>query len=311
MRIDTGEYTGVDGGAKVISLVNSVGDCSATDTILLVGPVGAGGAGIRFTTNTYDTGYSHYLWGSTGQANTNGIDTLTTQAFTVNGTLNANGVEYSYLVCQYDGVTRDITTINYTGNGLDDQQGLFVCPGMTPNAALTKRELTIVGCCKTDDEADDTVPFTSGGGLPNTLQAFGNGYVELGTTLAANANGSLYNAVALAEVAGYVDFREYLGNGAERSITIGFGPTFVFIPHDISDDINGRQTTSSGSFRFQDAAVQAQGILSLDADGFTVGTDNEVNAAAGNEYYPWSFKDCAGGGAPPPSGNPHYYNQLQ
>jgi len=94
----------------------------------------------------------------------------------------------------------------------------------------------------------------------------------------------------------------YTGNGSTQSITgVGFQPDFVWIKgrtnttnHVLVDSVRGA-TEVLESDSTTDEYTDAQSVKSFDADGFTLGTSNDVNnsAAGFNSYVAWCWK--AGG----------------
>jgi hypothetical protein len=91
----------------------------------------------------------------------------------------------------------------------------------------------------------------------------------------------------------------YVGNGADgRSITgVGFQPDAVIIKGDTAQFAVMRTATmpaDSSKELAEPAVLQANRIESLDADGFTVGSDARVNAA-GINYFWMAFRDTGAG----------------
>jgi len=300
MRVDTGSYTGDGGvGGKDISLTNCSGDCSAVDTFIMVVAEDSDSAAY-FTTDKFDTDYAKILAGA-GSDVTGLITGLTTAQFTVDGTLNTNTANYLYVVIQYDGVTRDIETGQYTGNTLDNQTGLCTFNSFSPDACLIGAEVTYTaGCSSTANDADETCRFDYASVSTNWIQAFNAANIELGSTNEINRDTYVYNFVVIKNVTSVADFREYTGDAAtaRQYNSIGFTPDFLFINHDSGDDIIAKEITTDGvddSHRLRAAIADVDKIQDFITSGVELGTHAEVNGSA-IEYYPWSFKKSAGTG---------------
>jgi hypothetical protein len=80
----------------------------------------------------------------------------------------------------------------------------------------------------------------------------------------------------------------YVGNGTDnRTITgAGFQPDLVIVKGDNNQFAVLRSSTMSGDATKSTGALEANLIQSLDANGFTIGTDSRVNRA--NDVYYWT-----------------------
>jgi hypothetical protein len=112
---------------------------------------------------------------------------------------------------------------------------------------------------------------------------------SLGTSARVNANGVTYYYLALGGTDIYSS--SYAGNTTDnRAITgVGFQPIFVGMHgshnvHGISKYLSSGATTDSSQY-FTSVANGSNQIQSLDSDGFTVGTANEVNLSPNTYYY--------------------------
>ena len=302
MRIDTGTYTGNDGTQpdQDISLTNCSGDCSAIATVIMCFADGDGASGSYFTTNSFDANFASKLAETTAQEAGQIID-LTTAQFTVDGNLNVQGVVYRYLVLQYDGITLDIETGQYTGNGLDNQTGVWTFGAWTPACALTQSEGARQNRWNTNDTSVGRSDSFSGiGDAGNSIQAINNGNCELGTSTLVNTLNEIYNWFILGEVADHCSFVTYNGdNNDNRNLSLlTFSSDMILIKGNGSDLAVGRQSDMVGdiSFLLFDSASFANLIQAINVDGFQVGTSHTINEL-GQEYYAWCFKDFAGAAA--------------
>ncbi len=310
MRIDTGTYTGNDGGVlgdnpQVINLTNCVGDCSVIATVIMIFVHGAGAGGPYFTTNTFDINFATSLYLNIQEEDY--ITTLTTQAFTADGECNVQDVVFYYLVLQYDGITQDIETGQYVGNGLDNQTGLMTFGAWTPDCAMTNREggSYQYNAWRTNDvTALKSASWTSLLEVTDKIQAINSGNCELGTHAQVNKSGNTFNWFVLGEVVDHCSFVTYVGNDADNRdlALLSFQPKVVLIKGSGNDDSVGRTSDMVGdvSFRFRDFGTTFNAIQAINVDGFQVGTAHYVNEGPASDtqtYYAWCFKDFAGASA--------------
>ena len=83
----------------------------------------------------------------------------------------------------------------------------------------------------------------------------------------------------------------YTGNGvASRAFTgLGFSPDYVMVLSANGNAVVQRSTSMTASYRFDQTAAGANDVLSLDANGFTVGNGTEVNQnAIAYHYVAWN-----------------------
>ncbi len=92
----------------------------------------------------------------------------------------------------------------------------------------------------------------------------------------------------------------WTGNGTSQSITgVGFKPDWVWVKEKTNSSSNELYDSSRGATNYimsnsiNAQATSAQGLQSFDSDGFTVGNDGAVNAAA-DMYIAWCWKANGG-----------------
>ena len=95
----------------------------------------------------------------------------------------------------------------------------------------------------------------------------------------------------------YFNTKTYSGTGSSQSITgIGFEPSFTWIKH--REDISNQMLTDSvraatktlHSQNTDTESTDAQALKSFDSDGFTVGTDTDVNGTGAAGIVAWNWK---------------------
>jgi len=99
----------------------------------------------------------------------------------------------------------------------------------------------------------------------------------------------------------YFNTKLYTSTNSELAISgIGFAPDWVWIKsrshahdHHIYDTVRGA-TKLLNSLNSDAEATNAQGLKSFDSDGFTLGTDGNINESGNETYASWNWKKVAG-----------------
>ena len=130
------------------------------------------------------------------------------------------------------------------------------------------------------------------------IQALQTTGFQVGTNQTVNQSGKTYYWMAFGGKGYRMDTGTYTGDGIDnRGITgVGFQPDVVFVKQDSSQRIQVRTSTMTGDASKSMAAttsLSSNRIQSLDSDGFTVGTNGDVNGNGAN--YRWiAFQAGAG-----------------
>ena len=106
----------------------------------------------------------------------------------------------------------------------------------------------------------------------------------------------------------YFQSKIWSGTGSENAITLdgeeNMQPDFVWIKqrngttnHILTDAVRGA-TKSLNSDASNAESTDAQALKSFDSDGFTIGTDTDVNGSGGTggTYVAWCWKESATAG---------------
>jgi len=148
----------------------------------------------------------------------------------------------------------------------------------------------------------DTSAAEDTANAPNLL-ILSNGFeiTAGGTTVGNNANGNLYTYYAFAadasaapSLADSFANKLYAGTGSSNSLTgLGFSPSLVWIKnrtsaasHSWTDSVRGNNLVLQSN----ETAAEASGQITLDTDGFTIGNNNFLRNASGNNYVAWNWK---------------------
>ena len=126
----------------------------------------------------------------------------------------------------------------------------------------------------------------------NNIQSFSaTGFVVGGGTR-TNQNNRTYHWVAFKANSQAMKVGSYTGNGTGQSITgVGFSPEVVIVMGNTAQRAALR-FAGGRAYRFDTGTSVAGGVTSMDADGFTVGTALETNAATVAHHYV-AFNDVA------------------
>lgn len=196
----------------------------------------------------------------------------------------------------------------YTGNGSDNRD-ITVSPTFVVKFVLIKRadaaSTTSGGGWMTLSNRTDqsmSASDNADGLKANVIQSLGTGTFQVGTDSGSNGNGVTYYWIAIGGDDTEVKVGSYTGNGGNNPITgVGFAPGMVMVIGNNSNGntsrvgrwgtsstdtewwLNGQSVTSGGG----------QQIKSLDADGFTVGSDATVGTN-GNTYVYCAVKTVSG-----------------
>ncbi len=186
---------------------------------------------------------------------------------------------------------------SYTGNGIAGRAitGL----SFTPDVVIIKdiendnsmiRTATMTG--------DNSKPLTGGTAFQtNRIQSIQDFGFTVGSDNDVNGSGRTYHWIAFKAAQGEMTLGSYAGNSVDnRSITgLGFQPDMVLIVAAQNVKAVFRPSSLAGDFslQFDNANATANQIQALEANGFQVGTDDQVNKT-GNTYHYIAWKKIAG-----------------
>ena len=183
---------------------------------------------------------------------------------------------------------------SYTGDSTDNRAitGL----GFQPDVVIVKTDDSKVGVIRTSTMAGDlSKPMTGATGLTaDLIQSLNADGFTVGTDDRVNKSGITVYWVAFKAAAGLLRVRTYTGDGlATKTVTgVGFSPELVIVLGDVAKEATFRTSASTTTFEF-DNSSNAAWFSSLNADGFTVGTDDRVNKTSTTYHY-LAFNQSAG-----------------
>jgi hypothetical protein len=176
---------------------------------------------------------------------------------------------------------------SYTGNGADNRSISGV--GFQPNAVIVKSDDNSgVAEMRTSTMAgDNTKPLSGGTALTaNLIQSLDANGFTLGNDNAVNRNTRDYHWVAFKTFSGDMSVGTYTGNGTSQSVTgLGFSPDYVMMLPANNQRATQRMAGMTATFQFDADAGIANGITSLDSNGFSVGNNAKVNSSGITYHY--------------------------
>jgi hypothetical protein len=187
-----------------------------------------------------------------------------------------------------------LATGSYTGDATDNRAITGV--PFQPDAVIVKGDTTTEADMRTSSMSGDAAKPMVG---PNALtadliQSLDPSGFTIGASFRVNAPSTSYYWIAF-KTGGGLKVGSYTGNGTSQSITgVGFSPEYVIALSEGPDAAVQRFSGMTTSFQFAGTDVGAPDrITSLDADGFSVGANAEVNTT-GTKYHYVALNDLAG-----------------
>ncbi len=240
----------------------------------------------------------------------NYIRSFSAAGFDVGTTDNANGGTYYYLAFKTTAGVMSQGT--YSGNATDNRNITGV--GFTPNWALIKNATSATTASRnpqmnfTDSHGDSSSYIgTATANQVNAIQALQADGFQVGTAAQANELSATFYWAAFGGEAGHsasgtfaMDAGTYVGTGVNLPISsLGFKPDLVIVKDNAANYAVFRTGTMSGdstAYLSNALANFTGGVTSLDADGFTIGTNAAINTisntyqwqAFGNAYNPYT-----------------------
>ena len=182
--------------------------------------------------------------------------------------------------------TDAVLTGSYTGDGVTEREitGLGFRPDVVIVKAVDEGKEAVI---RTASMGGDLAKKMAGGEAPQAdrIQSLDADGFTIGTTDFVNKNGATYTWIALKASATTMTLGTYTGTGSSQSISnLGFSPELVYVFHAGNQEGLYRAAGDTEAYDFGGSA-NANTISSLDADGFTVATDDRVNKSGETYYY--------------------------
>jgi type II secretory pathway pseudopilin PulG len=283
-RMNTGSYTGNGIDNRAITAVGFQPD------VLIIGGNSADPTVCRTATMVGDA--TNPLAGATGLLS-NRIQSLDANGFTIGSDTDVNRNGSAFYWVAFQAAPGELFVGSYIGNGADNRpitgvgfQPDYVIVMSESNDQAYQRSSSMVG--------DASFRFDNAGANTNRIQALLADGFQVGTNTDVNRNGTRYHFVAWKKVTGKMNVGAYVGNNTDnRNITgVGFAPSYVIVKQNGNQDgvhhMASQGLTTDSTLFFRAQASVTNRIQALQADGFQVGSDADVNQN-GQTYYWMAF----------------------
>jgi hypothetical protein len=220
------------------------------------------------------------------------IQSLNPGNFVIGNDPRVNSLLVEYYWVAFKAVPGKLKVGTYTGNGAANRA--ITGAGFSPEMVFVFSASTGAGVAATQDAlaaGANGLDFgtVSTGGWFSSLDADG---FTLGSALTENnANGVAYHYVAFNQIEGQVTQGSYVGsNGDNRNITgLGFQPEYVMVLSAANRQASHHSASVGAAVDstqfFGDVVNGTDRIQALLADGFQVGTNNDVNQNTKTFFY--------------------------
>lgn len=235
---------------------------------------------------------------------------LDTDGFSVGALANVNSANVLYRWTAFSGSDCSATGYfcvgSYTGTGTTSRT---ITTGFQPDMVTVKRSTAVASHFRTTSMATNRTEFFTSTAA-NTAGAYIASASSTGFTVGTtdNTNAATFYYFAFRDSTGSFAEGTYSGNGTDgRSVTgVGFQPDEVVIKNSTSTTTNNRRSVISGDEHYGDlssylsdsVADATNMIQGMEADGFQVGSGNNVNQSGVTLYW-FAF----GGAAAQPAGS--------
>jgi hypothetical protein len=178
-----------------------------------------------------------------------------------------------------------VATGTYNGNAT---AGRPIPVTFQPDAVIVKASTAQNAVMRTSTMAGDASKAMGGatGLTANLIQALTGTGFTVGSSNVVNQMGIRYDWIAFKGYAKQMKVGSYLGNGTGQAIaSAGFSPDYVMVLSAGANAAVQRSRPMGATFRFDPTAALANGVTSLDDDGFSVGNSAETNFNGRTYHY--------------------------
>ena len=217
---------------------------------------------------------------------------------------NASGATCHYVAFATD-ANNDLSVGSYTGNATDPTD-IVISPAFSPQFCMVVEDADTTpdagSWVTTNFTADSTGNFDASANDANAVQAWNADGFEIGSHTRINELNSTFYYLCLKAVTGYTKVGNFTGNGTSQSLSsFGFQPQVVFIKGNSATAATGLKTptqTTDTTCR-TDSATCGTGRITIDADGFSVGSSTTANeSAVVMQYFAFKAPVYSGGVRP-------------
>lgn len=269
-QISTGSYMGDGTDGKTIAIGFQ------PDVVIVKVSETSNEAQIR--TSTMPDGYSRQMVGSAASY-LNRIKSFTPGGFVIGNHNDVNNPGKTYYWIAFKS-SPGLKVGTYTGNGTDGRSitGLGFSPGLIFLLPAESNRASFRSSTFPDSDAS---AFGSDFNLSNTIESLISDGFVIGNDPRANKNGASFHYVAFQAIPGFMKVGSYVGNSTDnRAISgVGFSPVYMFIKSR-SNNYATQKTSlmpNGTSIEFSGSRSDDNRIRELNPDGFTLGTQAQVN----------------------------------
>ena len=178
-----------------------------------------------------------------------------------------------------------VATGTYTGNNQDNRA---IAVAFQPDVVIVKADRAEYAVIRTSSMTGD-VSKAMGGATALTadlIQALTATGFQIGRDAAVNRNNTRFDWIAFKTYANQMTVGSYTGNGGSQTIgSLGFSPDYAMVLSAGADAAVQSSRTMGATFRFDETAAAANGVSSLDSNGFSVGNSAETNVNGRTYHY--------------------------
>jgi hypothetical protein len=275
MRLATGTYTGNAADNRVITGVGFQPDVVFVKCTCGVSAV------VRTSTMSGD---ATKVIGTLTALQPDHVQSLDADGFTIGTStrVNTNSNTYHWVAMK---AGTDLRVGSYVGDGTDDRSITGV--GFQPVWVVTMGDGDDSWIRPASVTGDASYPMDGVSQFTNRIQALEADGFQIGSNANVNELATTFHYIAW-KASANVKQATYVGNGTDnRSITgVGFQPLMVWVKRDTNNQATWRPASISGdlSLFWSGTAANSDRIQLLEADGFQVGTDEQVNTTATYHY---------------------------
>src|SRR3990172_7990664 len=215
----------------------------------------------------------------------NRIKSLDANGFTVGNDAQVNATGINYYWVAFKAQSNFITVDSYSGNGADPRSIPGV--GFSPEWVLVMSDGSGAAVHRSESMSGDTSAyFSAAANGSNLIQALEANGFQVGNDPAVNTSGT-YHYVAVNALGLNMSQGVHPGNSTDpTNIAAGFQPEYVIVKAETAEEGVARPASLAGDSTvfFNPTANAADRIQALQATGFEVGLDPDVNSS-GTTYH--------------------------
>lgn len=197
---------------------------------------------------------------------------------------NNNGSNVYWMALAGMSAQQYFRILRYYGDGNDNRNLTGFGFGFTPDLVIIKGDAAVNAPWRSSAMVGDaTYRFDANAVAADTIQNVQSNGFQVGTATTANGNTTEYHGFGMKSIPGYMAVGVFTGDGTAAKLIrgLGFNPDVVIVKANAAQMarvLTKEMITNSATSMFAGTtATDATGILTLDTDGFSVGSGASVN----------------------------------